>query len=86
MLPFKLYKDVSIGINPENGLPIIGPVIVVSFFKKNLTIWNGTDDLQRWKVEFVNGSGQNIIAELMGIKPDNNLGGIQVDCKITSGH
>ena len=81
-----LYNDTALLINPENGLPLIGSKITISFSQQDLTIWDGIADLQRWTVQFVNGAGQTIIAELNGIKPDRSFGDVQVDCKIVSGH
>ena len=81
-----LYNDTALLINPENGLPLIGSKITISFSQSDLTIWDGIADLQRWTVQFVNGAGQTIIAELMGIKPDRSFGDVQADCKIVSGH
>ena len=82
-----LYSDTSlVGINPENGLPVRGSKFAISFHQSDLTIWNGTDDLQRWKVELVNGSSQSMVAELSDIIPDRSFGDILCMCKITSGH
>lgn len=82
-----LYSDTSLlGINPENGLPVRGSKLAVSFHQSDLTIWNGTDDLQRWKVELDNGAGQTVIAELFDIIPDRSFGDVLCMCKIASGH
>ena len=82
-----LYNDTAlVGINPENGLPVRGSKFAISFHQSDLTIWNGTDDLQRWKVELVNGAGQSMVAELSDIIPDRSFGDILCMCKITSGH
>jgi len=82
-----LYSDTALlGINPENGLPVRGSKFAISFHQSDLTIWNGTDDLQRWKVELVNGAGQTVIAELFDIIPDRSFGDVLCMCKIVSGH
>ena len=82
-----LYSDTALlGINPENGLPVRGSKFAISFHQSDLTIWNGTDDLQRWKVELVNGAGQSMIIELSDIIPDRSFGDVLCMCKITSGH
>lgn len=81
-----LYNDTALIVNPENGLPAIGSKITISFHQSDLTIWDGLTTLAGWKVQFVNGAGQTIIAKLTGVKPDRSFGEIQVDCKIISGH
>ena len=82
-----LYNDTSIlGINPENGLPIRGSKIAVSFHQSDLTIWDGLSDLQRWKIEFVNGAGQSIAVEISDPIPDRSFGDVLVMTKIISGH
>ncbi len=82
-----LYSDTSlVGINPENGMPVRGSKFAISFHQSDLTIWNGTDDLQRWKVELTNGAGQSMVAELSDIIPDRSFGDVLCMCKITSGH
>ncbi len=82
-----LYNDTSlVGINPENGLPLRGSKIPISFHQSDLTIWNGTDDHQRWKIEFVNGVGQSIVGELSDIIPDRSFGDVLCMCKIAGGH
>ena len=81
------YNDTSLlGINPENGLPVIGSKIAISFHQSDLTIWDGVADLQRWTVQFVNGAAQTILAEMNGIIPDRSFGDILVMCTIISGH
>lgn len=81
-----LFNDISLTINPETGMPMTGSRIAISFHQSDLTIWDGKASLQRWKVEFVNGAGQNIICELSDIMPDRSFGDVQVLCKIISGH
>lgn len=80
------YNDTSLAVNPETGLPVIGSKVAISFHQSDLTIWDGLADLQRWKVEFTNGVGQDIIAELFNIIPDRSLGDVLCMCKIVSGH
>ena len=80
------YNDTSLAVNPETGLPVIGSKVAISFHQSDLTIWDGLTDLQRWKVEFTNGAGQDIIAELYNIIPDRSLGDVLCMCKIVSGH
>lgn len=82
-----LYNDTALlGINPENGLPVRGAKIAVSFHQSDLTIWDGISDLQRWKIEFVNGAGQSISAEIDDVIPDRSFGDVLVMTKIISGH
>ena len=81
-----LYNDTSLDISIETGLPIIGSKIAISFFQDDLTIWNGTDDLQRWKIEFTNNVSQSIIAEIDSVMPDRSIGDVVCICKIISGH
>ena len=82
-----LYNDTALlGINPENGLPVRGAKIAVSFHQSDLTIWDGISDLQRWKIEFVNGAGQSISAEIDDVIPDRSFGDVLVMMKIISGH
>lgn len=82
-----LYNDTALlGINPENGLPVRGAKIAVSFHQSDLTIWDGVSDLQRWKIEFVNGAGQSISAEIDDVIPDRSFGDVLVMTKIISGH
>ncbi len=82
-----LYNDTALlGINPENGLPVRGSKIAVSFHQSDLTIWDGLSDLQRWKIEFINGAGQSIAAEINGVIPDRSFGDVLVMTKIISGH
>ncbi len=82
-----LYNDTALlGINPENGLPVRGSKIAVSFHQSDLTIWDGLSDLQRWKIEFINGAGQSIAAEINDVIPDRSFGDVLVMTKIISGH
>lgn len=82
-----LYNDTAlIGINPENNLPVRGSKIAVSFHQSDLTIWNGTDDLQRWKIELVNGAGQTVNTEVMDVIPDRSFGDVLLMLKIITGH
>ena len=81
-----LFNDTSLAVNPETGLVVIGSKIAISFHGADLTIWDGLEDLQRWQVEFTNGAGQDIVAELFNIIPDRSLGDVLCMCKITSGH
>ena len=81
-----LYNDTSLAVNPETGLIVIGSKVAISFHQSDLTIWDGLTDLQRWQVEFTNGAGQDITAELYSIIPDRSLGDILSMCKIVSGH
>lgn len=82
-----LYNDTALlGINPENGLPVRGAKIAVSFHQSDLTIWDGVSDLQRWKIEFVNGAGQSISAEIDDVIPDRSFDDVLVMTKIISGH
>ncbi len=82
-----LYNDTALlGINPENGMPVRGSKFAISFHQSDLTIWNGTDDLQRWTVELVNGAGQTVIAELNDVIPDRSFGDVLCMCQIASGH
>ena len=81
------FNDTALlGINPENGLPVRGTKIAVNFHQSDLTIWDGVSDLQRWKIEFVNGAGQSISAEIDDVIPDRSFGDILVMMKIISGH
>lgn len=81
-----LYNDTSLVFNPETGLPMIGSKIGFSFHQSDLTIWNGTDSLQRWKIEFTNGAGQVIIAEINSPMPDRSFGDVAGTATIISGH
>lgn len=82
-----LYNDTSLlGINPDNGLPVQGSKLAISFHQSDLTIWNGTDSLQRWKIELVNGAGQTVIAEINNVIPDRSFGDVLLMMKIISGH
>lgn len=82
-----LYSDTSLlGINPENGLPVRGSKLAISFHQSDLTIWNGLDDLQRWKTELVNGAGQTVIGEISDVIPDRSFGDVLLMMKIASGH
>lgn len=82
-----LYNDTSLlGINPDNGLPVRGAKLAISFHQSDLTIWNGLDDLQRWKIELVNGAGQTVIAEIGDVIPDRSFGDVLLMMKIISGH
>lgn len=79
-----LFTDISLAINPETGMFMIGGKVVISFHQLDLTIWDGKADLQRWKVQFVNAFGQTVIAELDAVMPDRVFGDVQVNCKIIS--
>lgn len=81
-----LFNDISLTINPETGMFVTGSKIVISFHQLDLTLWDGKASLQRWKVGFSNGAGQNIVAELENIMPDRSFGDVQCMCKIISGH
>ena len=81
-----LYNDTSLAVNPETGLVVIGSKVAISFHQSDLSIWDGLTDLQRWKVEFINGAGQDITAELFNIIPDRSLGDVLCICKIVLGH
>lgn len=81
-----LYTDVSLAINMDTGFPASSSKLAISFHQSDLTIWNGTDDLQRWKIELVNGAGQTVVAEINDVIPDRSLGDVLLMCKIASGH
>ncbi len=82
-----LYNDTALlGISPDNGLPVRGAKIAVSFHQADLTIWDGLADIQLWKIEFVNGAGQSVAAEIYDVMPDRSFGDVLVMCKIISGH
>ena len=81
-----LYNDTSLTINPETGLWGIGAKINISFHQSDLTIWDGLEDLQRWTVQFTNGAGQDIIAEVNSVGPDRSFGDVLLFCTIVSGH
>ena len=81
-----LYNDTGITIDFESGMPTTGAKIAVSFHGSDLTIWDGVQDLQRWKVEFENGSGQSMVVEISDVMPDRSFGDILTLCKIISGH
>ena len=82
-----LYNDTALlGINPDNGLPVRGSKLAISFHQSDLTIWNGTDNLKRWKIELVNGAGQTVIAEIDDVIPDRSFGDVLLMMKIVSGH
>jgi hypothetical protein len=80
------YNDVSLTVDAETGMVMTGSKIAVSFQQSDLTIWDGKSDLQRWTVEFTNGAGQDIKAEIMQVLPDRSFGDVVVLCKIVSGH
>ena len=81
------YSDTSLlGINPENGLPVRGSKIAISFHQSDLTIWDGKSDLQRWKIELINGAGQTVTAEISDVIPDRSFGDVLLMTKIISGH
>lgn len=82
-----LYNDTSLlGINLENNMPVRGAKIAVSFHQSDLTIWDGKSDLQRWKIAFTNGAGQNVVVEINDVIPDRSFGDVLVMCTIISGH
>ena len=82
-----LYNDTSlVAINPENSLPVRGSKFALSFSQQDLTIWDGLADLQRWKIELINGAGQSVVGELFDIIPDRSFGDVLCMCKIASGH
>lgn len=82
-----MYEDTALlGINPENGLPVRGAKIPISFHQEDLTIWDGLADLQRWKVEFTNGAGQSIAVEINDVIPDRSFGNVLCMTTIISGH
>jgi hypothetical protein len=81
-----LFNDTSIVINPDNGLPMTGSKIGISFTQEDLTIWDGLADLQRWQIEFTNGAGQLINCEIDNVNPDRSYGSVEVTCKVISGH
>jgi hypothetical protein len=82
-----LYNDTALlGISPDNGLPVRGAKIAVSFHQSDLTIWDGKSSLQRWTIQFVNGAGQTVIVEIMDVIPDRSFGDVVCICKIVSGH
>jgi len=82
-----LYNDTALlGINIETNLPVRGAKIAVSFSQQDLTIWDGISDLQRWKIEFMNGADQSVAAEINDIIPDRSFGDVLLICKIISGH
>lgn len=82
-----LYIDVSnIGINFDTGMPASGSKLWISFHQADLTIWNGTDDIQRWNLELVNGAGQTVVGEINDVKPDRSFGSVLASITIESGH
>jgi len=82
-----LYNDTSLlGINPETGFPVRGSKLAISFSQQDLTIWDGKADLQRWKVQLVNGAGQTVVVEISDVIPDRSFGDVLIMCKIISGH
>lgn len=82
-----LYNDTAlIGINPETGFPVRGAKLAISFHQSDLTIWDGKANLQRWKIELVNGAGQTVVAEINDVIPDRSFGDVLLMMKIISGH
>lgn len=81
-----LYNDVAIQIDPEQGSPVQGSQLSISFHQSDLTIWDGLADLQRWKISFTNGAGQIIKAEIDYPWPNRSFGDVVCLCKIISGH
>lgn len=81
-----LYNDVSVTVDSETGQIMTGAKIAVSFHQSDLMIWDGKESLQRWKVAFTNGAGQDITAEIMQVLPDRSFGDVLVLCKIIGGH
>ena len=82
-----LYNDTALlSINPENGLPVRGSELAISFHQSDLTIWDGKSDLQRWKIELINGAGQTVIAEINDVIPDRSFGDVLLMMQIISGH
>lgn len=81
------YEDTALlGINPENGLPVRGAKIPISFHQADLTIWDSLSDLTRWQVEFTNGAGQLISVEIFDVIPDRSFGSVLCMSKIIPGH
>ena len=81
-----LYNDTSLSISPETGMYVTGSKIAISFTQSDLTIWDGLTTLQRWIVEFTNGVGQTVKAEIENVAPDRSFGSVLCFCKIISGH
>ena len=78
-----LYTDTSLlGINPDNGLPVRGSKISVSFHQSDLTIWDGKADIQRWEIELVNGAGQSVTTEINDVIPDRSFGDVLLMLKV----
>lgn len=81
-----LVNDTSLVFSPQTGLPMVGSKIGLSFHQSDLTIWDGTSDLKRWKIQFVNGAGQTILAEINSVMPDRSFGDVACTATIISGH
>ena len=78
-----LYTDTSLlGINPDNGLPVRGSKISVSFHQSDLTIWDSKADIQRWEIELVNGAGQSVTTEISDVIPDRSFGDVLLMLKV----
>ena len=81
-----LFNDTSLNINPETGMLMIGSKIAISFHQSDLTIWDGIETLRKWKIEFTNGAGQDIVCEINPVMPDRSFGDVLIMCDIVSGH
>lgn len=81
-----LYNDTSLVFNPDTGMPMIGSKIGFSFHQSELTIWDGTSSLKGWIIEFANGAGQTIKAEINSPMPDRSFGDVAGTATIISGH
>ncbi len=80
------FDDISLTMNPETGMPMVGSKIPIKFHQSDLTIWDGLADIQRWQIAFTNGAGQDIVCEIESIMPDRSFGDIVAFTKIISGH
>ncbi len=80
-----LYNDISIAINPQTGMPIVGSTIAISVHLDDFTTWDRLESLDRWRVSFVDNSGLNCIGEMINAMPDFTFGDLFFSLQLDKG-
>ena len=77
------YVDTSLEIDPDNGLPIVGQKIAVTFNIDDITIGSGVNEnYEKWKAIFTNHVGKERIGYFQNPIPDRTIGMITATLSI----
>jgi len=76
------FNDVSFGLNPETGLPIVGRKVSVSLHLDDITIYQTDSNYEGWVLTFTNNQGQSVKGVFINPMPDRTLGMLTTSLRI----